>query len=59
MVKNVRKFHSEAAKRKAEESAELARLELLHADKVPRLNVVSQADSAVSSRGIKRVSEEK
>lgn len=42
MSKHVRKFHSETSKRKEEESAELARMELLHADKVPRLSVEQQ-----------------
>ena len=37
LVAHVRKFHSEAAKRKADESAELTRMELLHGNKVPRL----------------------
>lgn len=34
-----KKFHSEAAKRKAEESAELLRLEIMNSDKVPRLDI--------------------
>ena len=51
-------FHSEAAKRKAEESAELLRLELLHASKVPHLSEDSQTGGAVNTRGMKRVSEE-
>ena len=37
LKKHVRKVHSEAGKRKAEESAEQLRLELLHSDKVPTL----------------------
>lgn len=49
MKAHVRKFHSEAAKRKAEESAELLRLELLNADKVPRLSVERQKGGAVTS----------
>ena len=51
MLRHVRKFHSEAAKRRAEESAELSKLELLHADKVPRLSEDSQIGGAVSTRG--------
>ena len=54
MSKHVRKFHSEAVKRKAADTAELARLELLHADKVPRLSVESHTGGAVSIRGMKR-----
>ena len=54
MSKHVRKFHSEAAKQKAADTAELARLELLHVDKVPRLSVESQTGGAVSTRGMKR-----
>ena len=58
MVAHVKKFHSEATKRKAEESAELTRMELLHANKVPRLSVEHQSGGAVTTRGMKRVSEE-
>ena len=58
MKAHVKKFHSEAAKRKAEESAELSKLELLHASKVPRLSVEEQVGGAVTTRGIKRVSDE-
>ena len=58
MLRHVRKFHSEAAKRKAEESAELSKLELLHATKVPRLSVEEQVGGAVSTRGAKRPTEE-
>ena len=53
MVAHVKKFHSEAAKRKAEEDAELFRLELLHANKVPRLGNEEQTGGAVT-RGMKR-----
>ena len=53
MVAYVKKFHSEAAKRKAEEDAELFRLELLHANKVPRLGNEEQTGGAVT-RGMKR-----
>ena len=52
MLRHVKKFHSEAAKRKAEESAELTRLELLHASKVPHLSEDSQTGGAVSTRGV-------
>lgn len=58
MTAHVRKFHSEEAKRKAADTDELARLELLHAEKVPRLSVEHQTGGAVSTRGMKRVSEE-
>ena len=53
MVAHVKKFHSEAAKRKAEEDAEIFRLELLHANKVPRLGYEEQTGGAVT-RGMKR-----
>ena len=53
MVAHVKKFHSEAAKRKAEEDAELFHLELLHANKVPRLGNEEQTGGAVT-RGMKR-----
>ena len=58
MTAHVRKFHSEAAKRKAEESAELLKLELLNSNKVPRVSVEHQSGGAVTTRGMKRVSEE-
>ena len=58
MVAHVKKFHSEAAKRKAEESAELTRMELLHANKVPRLSDEQQTGGAVSTRGTKRVADD-
>ena len=58
MKAHVRKFHSEAAKGKASVNDELDRLELLHADKVPRLNVESQTGGAVMTRGTKRKNEE-
>ena len=55
----VRKFYSEAAKRKAEESAQLLKLELLNSNKVPRLSVEHQTGGAASTRGRKReISEE-
>ena len=49
MVAHVKEFHTEAAKRKAEESAELSKLELLHASKVLRLSVEEQTGGAVST----------
>lgn len=58
MTAHVRKFHSEETQRKAADTDELARLELLHAEKVPRLSVEHQTGGAVSTRGMKRVSEE-
>ena len=54
MVAHVKKFHSQEAIRKAEEGAELTRLELLHANKVPRLSVEEQTGGAVTTRGTKR-----
>ena len=54
MKAHVRKFHSEAAKRKAEESAELLKLELLNSNKVPRLSVEHQTGGAARTRGKKR-----
>lgn len=54
LSKHTRKFHSEAAKRKAEESAELVKMKLLHADKVPHLSDEHQTGGAVSTRGMKR-----
>ena len=58
MIAHVKKRHSEVAKRKEEESAELSKLELLHANKVPRLSLKDHTGGAVSTRGTKRVSEE-
>lgn len=58
MTAHVRKFHSEEAQRKAADTDKLARLELLHAEKVPRLSVEHQTGGAVSTCGMKRVSEE-
>ena len=54
MTAHVKKFHSEVAKRKTSDTAELARLELLHADKIPRLSVERQTGGAVTTRGMKR-----
>ena len=58
MTAHVKKFHSEAAKRKASELEELSRLELLHADKIPRLSADHQTGGAVTTRGTKRAAEE-
>ena len=58
MKAHVKKFHSEAAKRKAVELAELSKLEVLHADKVPRLNVEEQIGGAVTTRGMKRTADQ-
>ena len=58
MVVHVKKCHSEAAKRKAEESAELLRIELLNSGKIPRLDVEEQTGGAVSARGTKRSAED-
>ena len=58
MIAHVKKYHSEAAKRKAEESAELSKLELLHASKAPRLTNENQTGGAVTTRGTKRGSDE-
>ena len=57
MQRHVEKFHSEAAKRKASDNAELDRLEVLHSGKVPRLTVEDddhQTGGTVSTRGTKR-----
>ena len=56
MKKHFKKAHSEAAKRKAEDSAELARLDLLHTNKVPRLSLGDQSGGAVSTRGMQQES---
>ena len=58
MLKHVRKFHYDEAKRKASVNHELDRLELLHADKVTRLSVEHQTGGAVSTRGTKRVADD-
>lgn len=56
MVRHVRKYHSEVAKRKAADDAELDRLEVLHSGKIPRLMVDDddQTGGAVTTRGTKR-----
>lgn len=51
---HVKKFHSEAAKRKAEENTELLRLELLNSEKIPRLSNDEQIGGAVITRGMKK-----
>ena len=56
LKKHFKNAHSEAAKRKAEDSAELARLELLHTNKVPRLSLGDQSGGAVSTRGMQQES---
>lgn len=55
---HIKNFHSEAAKRKAEESAELLRLEITNSDKVPRLDIEEQVGTAVTTRRKKRVPDE-
>ena len=52
----IRKFHSKAAKRKAEDTAELLGMELIHSNKVP--NIDSQLGGAMTTRGMKRVTNE-
>ena len=55
MLRHVCHYHSEAAKRKADESTELDRLELLHSDNVPRLTLDDdQTGGAATTRGTKR-----
>ena len=54
LSKHNKHFHSEKAKRKEEESSELARMELLHADKVPHLSIESQTGGAVTTRHMKK-----
>ena len=55
LKRHVRKFQSEAAKRKAEDSAELAHLELFHSNKVPKLETdESQTGGAVSTRSMSK-----
>ena len=54
MSKHTRKFHSEAAKRKAADTAELARMEALHTEKLPRLSDDHQTGGVVMIRGTKR-----
>ena len=58
MTAHVKKFHSEAAKRKAEEGAELLRLELLNSGKVPRLGNEEQTGGAVTTRGMTHETDE-
>ena len=54
MLRHVKKHHSEAAKQKADEFAELTRMQLLHANKVPRLSVEDQDSGAASTRSMKK-----
>ena len=61
MVRHVRKYHSEVAKRKAADNAELDRLEVLHSGKIPRLTVDDDDDQtggAVLTRGTKRLADD-
>lgn len=58
MVRHVRKYHSESAKRKVTENAELDRMELLHADKIPRLTVGDDDQTGGTVRGTKRVADD-
>ena len=58
MTAQVKIFHSEAAKRKAQEGAELLRLELLNFGKVPRLGNEEQTGGAVTTRGMTRETDE-
>ena len=55
---HIKKFHSEAAKQKAEESAELLRLEIMNSVKVPRLDIEEQVGGAVTTRGKKRLADD-
>ena len=57
MLRHVRKYHSEAAKRKASHNAELDRLEILHSGKVPRLTV-DDDQTGGATRGTKRTTED-
>ena len=50
MVAHVKKCHSQTAKRRAEESDELLKLQLLNSGKVPRLDFDEQLGGAVSTR---------
>lgn len=54
MKVRVKKFHSEGAKREAEESVELLRMELLNSEKVPCLSLENQKGGAVITCGTKR-----
>ena len=54
LKKDFKNAHSKAAKRKAEESAELLRMELLNSEKVPRLSLENQKGGAVTTCGTKR-----
>ena len=60
MLRHVRQYHSDYAKRQRQETnEELTRLELLHADKVPRLVVDDdQTGGASTSRGTKRTNDD-
>ena len=56
LSRHISKFHSKAAKRKAEDTAELVRMELIHSNKVT--NIDSQLGGAMTTRGIKRATNE-
>ena len=59
MQRHMKKFHSETAKRKASDNAELDRLEILHSNKVPRLVVdEDQTGGASTTRGTKRIADD-
>ena len=59
MQRHAKKYHSEVAKRKASDNAELDRLEVLHSKKVPRLVVAEdQTGGASTTRGTKRVADD-
>lgn len=48
MKAHVKKFHSEPAKRKAEDTAQLLRVQLLNSEKVPQLSVESQTGGTLT-----------
>ena len=54
LSKHNKHFHSEKAKRKAEENTELLRPELLNSEKIPRLSNDEQIGGAVNTRGMKK-----
>ena len=60
MLRHTRRFHSDYAKRQRQETnEELARLELLHTDKVPRLALDDdQTGGAATTRGTKRANDD-
>ena len=63
MQRHAKKYHSEVAKRKASDNAELDRLELIHSGKVPRMTIDDDDDDdqtggAVLTRGTKRTADD-